>query len=297
MILKSGLSDVSVYLILLLIATPLIAGRIETLDKQLRNFENASRELGSSIGIVWSSFRPQERLAKILFLFHESAACLHPRTITRKPQEVLLSSNVRNGTGQENRRGQTHFQAGDNNNLFDYTYVGNIAQAHLLAANKLVDPTSSDNASADSVSADATLVNSTLRATLHELRHPSPAHLASDASPPPKPVHSVHTLPLFPTPPRQKQPSTHPTTPPNSRTPSFATGSTDSPTTSSTSRRRTRSKSPVKPFKSPTASRSTFVILCASSGSRSIRRQRLPHTRSPSPSIRHRQRESHRAIL
>ena len=34
-------------------------------------------------------------------------------------------------------RGQTHFQIGDNTNLFDWTYVGNVAKAHLLAADKL----------------------------------------------------------------------------------------------------------------------------------------------------------------
>lgn len=33
--------------------------------------------------------------------------------------------------------GQTHFQIGDNTNLFDWTYVGNVARAHLLAADKL----------------------------------------------------------------------------------------------------------------------------------------------------------------
>ena len=32
---------------------------------------------------------------------------------------------------------QTHYQIGDNENLFDYTYVTNIAKAHLLAADKL----------------------------------------------------------------------------------------------------------------------------------------------------------------
>lgn len=63
-------------------------------DVQLRDFENASRELGSSVGIVWSAFGLQERLAKILFLFRENAACLYPRKISRKPQEVLLSLNV-----------------------------------------------------------------------------------------------------------------------------------------------------------------------------------------------------------
>ncbi|KAF8840601.1 3-beta hydroxysteroid dehydrogenase/isomerase [Paxillus ammoniavirescens] len=44
------------------------------------------------------------------------------------------------GLYQAYQRGQTHFQVGDNNNLFDYTYVGNLAQAHLLAADKLVPP-------------------------------------------------------------------------------------------------------------------------------------------------------------
>lgn len=35
---------------------------------------------------------------------------------------------------------RTHFQVGDNNNLFDWTYVGNVAHAHLLAADKLSEP-------------------------------------------------------------------------------------------------------------------------------------------------------------
>jgi sterol-4alpha-carboxylate 3-dehydrogenase (decarboxylating) len=37
-------------------------------------------------------------------------------------------------------RKQTHFQIGDNTNLFDWTYVGNVARAHLLAADKLSSP-------------------------------------------------------------------------------------------------------------------------------------------------------------
>ncbi|THH04514.1 hypothetical protein EW145_g5468 [Phellinidium pouzarii] len=35
---------------------------------------------------------------------------------------------------------QTHFQIGDNNNLFDWTYVTNVAKAHLLAADRLSHP-------------------------------------------------------------------------------------------------------------------------------------------------------------
>ncbi|KAH3901738.1 probable Sterol-4-alpha-carboxylate 3-dehydrogenase, decarboxylating [Saccharomycodes ludwigii] len=35
--------------------------------------------------------------------------------------------------------GQSKFQIGDNNNLFDWTYAGNVANAHVLAAIKLLD--------------------------------------------------------------------------------------------------------------------------------------------------------------
>ena len=44
------------------------------------------------------------------------------------------------GLYQVYERGQTHFQIGDNTNLFDWTYVGNVARAHLLAADKLDTP-------------------------------------------------------------------------------------------------------------------------------------------------------------
>lgn len=47
---------------------------------------------------------------------------------------------VMHGLYQVYERGQTHFQIGDNTNLFDWTYVGNVAKAHLLAADKLVPP-------------------------------------------------------------------------------------------------------------------------------------------------------------
>jgi len=36
------------------------------------------------------------------------------------------------------KEGRAHFQIGDNTNLFDWTYVGNVAYAHVLAADKLV---------------------------------------------------------------------------------------------------------------------------------------------------------------
>ncbi|KAF8003059.1 hypothetical protein HF325_002304 [Metschnikowia pulcherrima] len=37
------------------------------------------------------------------------------------------------------RLGQLKFQLGDNDNLFDWTYVGNVADAHVLAAQRILD--------------------------------------------------------------------------------------------------------------------------------------------------------------
>jgi sterol-4alpha-carboxylate 3-dehydrogenase (decarboxylating) len=40
--------------------------------------------------------------------------------------------------------GRSHFQLGDNYNMFDWTYVDNVAYAHILAADKLVPPLPED---------------------------------------------------------------------------------------------------------------------------------------------------------
>lgn len=41
------------------------------------------------------------------------------------------------GFAQVIKNNQTKFQLGDNTNLFDFTYVGNVAHAHILAADRL----------------------------------------------------------------------------------------------------------------------------------------------------------------
>ncbi|KAH7885671.1 hypothetical protein F5I97DRAFT_1809446 [Phlebopus sp. FC_14] len=61
---------------------------------QLRNFANAARQLGSSVGILSSAFKLRERLTKILFLFRENAASLFPRKISRQAREGLLNPNL-----------------------------------------------------------------------------------------------------------------------------------------------------------------------------------------------------------
>lgn len=47
------------------------------------------------------------------------------------------------------RLGQSKFQIGDNNNLFDWTYAGNVAFSHVLAAEKLLDPKTCDKVSGE----------------------------------------------------------------------------------------------------------------------------------------------------
>ncbi|KDQ58352.1 hypothetical protein JAAARDRAFT_34151 [Jaapia argillacea MUCL 33604] len=64
--------------------------RVLSLDKELRNFANAARQLGSSVGILSSIYHLRERLTQILFLFRENAASLFPRKVKREPREALV---------------------------------------------------------------------------------------------------------------------------------------------------------------------------------------------------------------
>ncbi|RDX49957.1 C-3 sterol dehydrogenase [Lentinus brumalis] len=63
-------------------------------------------------------------------------------TVALRPAGIFGPGDRQLITGlyQTWQRGQSHFQIGDNTNLFDWTYVGNCAYAHLLAADKLGPP-------------------------------------------------------------------------------------------------------------------------------------------------------------
>lgn len=63
-------------------------------------------------------------------------------TVALRPAGIFGPGDRQAMTGlyQVYERGQTHFQVGDNTNLFDWTYVGNVARAHILAADKLDIP-------------------------------------------------------------------------------------------------------------------------------------------------------------
>ncbi|KAF8155867.1 hypothetical protein B0H34DRAFT_512681 [Crassisporium funariophilum] len=75
--------------------------RINNLDKELRNFANAARQLGSSVAILSSTFHLRERLAQLLFLYHENAADLFPRKIPHISRE----NNIESPTASRRRRG------------------------------------------------------------------------------------------------------------------------------------------------------------------------------------------------
>ncbi|KAF5368997.1 hypothetical protein D9758_002841 [Tetrapyrgos nigripes] len=55
---------------------------VNNLDTELRNFSNATRQLGSSAAILSSAFHLRTRLAQVKFLYRENAANLFPRKIS-----------------------------------------------------------------------------------------------------------------------------------------------------------------------------------------------------------------------
>lgn len=61
--------------------------------------------------------------------------CLRPAGIFGPGDRQLVP-----GLRAAAKLGQSKFQVGDNNNLFDWTYAGNVADAHVLAAQKIIDP-------------------------------------------------------------------------------------------------------------------------------------------------------------
>ncbi|KIM47068.1 hypothetical protein M413DRAFT_23353 [Hebeloma cylindrosporum] len=75
--------------------------RINNLDKELRSFANAARQLGSSVAILSSAYHLRERLAQLLFLYHENAADLFPRKIVHIAREGISDSP----TSSKRRRG------------------------------------------------------------------------------------------------------------------------------------------------------------------------------------------------
>ncbi|THH12742.1 hypothetical protein EW146_g7414 [Bondarzewia mesenterica] len=65
---------------------------IDNLDKELRNFSNAARQLGSSVGILSSAFGLRQRLTQISYLFRENAADLFPRKVSRQKDTVVSNT-------------------------------------------------------------------------------------------------------------------------------------------------------------------------------------------------------------
>lgn len=74
------------------------------MDRELRNFANAARQLGSSVGILSSAFHLRERLAYVLFLFRENAADLFPRKIQRQSVEAFLDQRTRTQESSAGKR-------------------------------------------------------------------------------------------------------------------------------------------------------------------------------------------------
>ncbi|KAF7791637.1 hypothetical protein EIP86_002657 [Pleurotus ostreatoroseus] len=69
--------------------------RILKLDNELRSFANSVRQLGSSIGILSSSYKLRERLLLILHLFRQNAADLFPRKVQKKDRDLVFNPHMR----------------------------------------------------------------------------------------------------------------------------------------------------------------------------------------------------------
>ena len=78
--------------------------RINNLDRELRNFANAARQLGSSVGILSSAFHLRERLVQVLFLFRENAACLFPRRVHHQSLESYADQRHRTEVSTTTRK-------------------------------------------------------------------------------------------------------------------------------------------------------------------------------------------------
>lgn len=59
------------------------------LDKGLQAFQNAARQLGSSVGLLSSAFKLRQRLATVLHIFRENAADHFPKFVKGKASESL----------------------------------------------------------------------------------------------------------------------------------------------------------------------------------------------------------------
>ena len=77
-------------------------------------------------------------------------ACLRPAGIFGEGDLVTLQKMIENAESGKNK-----FQIGSGENLFDWTYVGNAARAHLLAAEALLNEASSSHTGSSSIAGEA----------------------------------------------------------------------------------------------------------------------------------------------
>ena len=66
--------------------------QVNALDKKLQEFRSAVRQLGSSIGLLSSSYWLRQRLSVVLRLFRENAESLFPKYIRPKPEPLDAST-------------------------------------------------------------------------------------------------------------------------------------------------------------------------------------------------------------
>ncbi|KAJ8594595.1 WD40 repeat-like protein [Rhizopogon salebrosus TDB-379] len=74
--------------------------RVETLDKELQNFDSGARQLGGSAALLLAACRLRDRLVRVLFIFRENTATLFPRRVSRQSRETLVYPNIMDRRGK-----------------------------------------------------------------------------------------------------------------------------------------------------------------------------------------------------
>ncbi|KAL2891859.1 Sterol-4-alpha-carboxylate 3-dehydrogenase, decarboxylating [Ceratocystis lukuohia] len=111
------------------------------LSDNVSDLLNVNEEWPVIRGAAQSSYYSETKAeAEALVLAANRAAPSKLLTCSIRPSGIFGEADgmTTKHTVQIYRDGRTNVQVGDNNNLFDFTYVGNVAHAHLLAARLLL---------------------------------------------------------------------------------------------------------------------------------------------------------------
>ena len=96
------------------------------------------------------------------------------------------------------QNGQTKFQIGGNENLFDFTYIGNSAYSHILAAEKLVEVDLKEPKTKDTVDGEVFIITNGQPVYYWDFPRAVAKPPLQPDPPPPTPTTSTHPSIAYP---------------------------------------------------------------------------------------------------